>query len=139
MRRRRGESDDGTITLLTLAFLAVGIGLVLTVVDISAVFLARRDLAGACDQAAVAAGQAVARPELYRGSTGRLLPLDLAAASRAASSAAGSAGAAASISRRQDGTLSLQCSRTVTLPLATGSVVGPVQVTAAADVETPLR
>lgn len=136
--------EDGTITLLTLGLGTVALALVATVVDVSAVFLARRDLAGTCDHAAVAAGSGAARPLLYApgdpaAASPRTLPLDLPTAQRAAAAAARSGGAVATVVRHRDGSLGVSCRRGVDLPLGSGTGLGPVGVRADADVETPLR
>lgn len=134
---RRTAGEDGTITVLTLGLLTVAVALVVTVVDVSAVFLARRDLAGTCDAAAVAAAQEVSRAELYGGDPTRL-PLDLSAAARAAATLAQAAGARV-VTRRAGGGVSVSCERDVDLPLARVAGLGPVTVLASADAQAPLR
>jgi uncharacterized membrane protein len=67
--RRRPEGEDGTILLLTLGYVVVVLALVAVVVDVSAVFLARRALASDCDGAALAAAQSVDTAVLYRQSS----------------------------------------------------------------------
>jgi len=69
LRSRRG--DDGTVMLLTLGLTALVLGLVLTVADAGAVFVARRELASTCDGAATAAAQAVDVPAVYAGTQPR--------------------------------------------------------------------
>jgi len=138
--------DDGTITVLTLGLFAVAIGVVVTVVDVSAVFLARRDLAGTCDTAALAAAQSVSRPGLYvvaggqeAGTPGRL-PLDLAAARRAAAAvAADAAGVRVRTLAAGPRAVDVACSRVVRLPVGELAGIGPVTVVAAATAETPVR
>lgn len=62
--------------LLTLGFVVVALGLVAVVVDASAVFLARRGLASACDGASLAGAQSVDVAGVYGGApTGTSLPL----------------------------------------------------------------
>jgi uncharacterized membrane protein len=51
----RRDGEEGSILILTLGFLVIALLLVFAVVDASAVFLARRDLASAADAAALAA------------------------------------------------------------------------------------
>ena len=72
---RRSSTDEGTILLLTLGLMAFLLLVVSTVVDVSAVFLARRDVTGSCDAAAVASAQTARRDRVYAGSTGDRLPL----------------------------------------------------------------
>lgn len=74
MRRPRG--DAGTILLLTLGYFSVALLLVVVVVDVSAVYLARRSLAAACDGASLAAAQQVDEVALY-GARGELSELPL--------------------------------------------------------------
>lgn len=69
------RDDEGTVLLLTTFLGIVLIAVVVTVVDASAVFLARRALAGQADAAALAAAQHVDWPAYYAGS-GDALPLD---------------------------------------------------------------
>lgn len=138
--------DDGTITVLTLGLFAVAIGLVVTVVDVSAVFLARRDLAGTCDTAAVAAAQSVSRPGLYAaagdqqaGTPGRL-PLELTGARRAAAAvAADAAGVRVRTQAAGPRAVDVACSRVIRLPVGELAGIGPVTVVAEATAETPLR
>jgi Flp pilus assembly protein TadG len=74
--RQRFCGDDGTIMVLTIGLMVLLLALVATVTDASAVFLARRDLAGACDAAATTAAQAVDRRTLYAEAGATRLPLD---------------------------------------------------------------
>jgi Flp pilus assembly protein TadG len=68
--------EEGSILVLTLGYAVVLLALVLVVVDASAVFLARRSLAGACDGASLAAAQSVDTGRVYaRGVSGGSLPL----------------------------------------------------------------
>jgi uncharacterized membrane protein len=71
----RHRDDDGTILVLTLGYLVLALSLVLVVVDISALFLARRGLAADCDGAALAAAQSADATAVYAGTTGVRLPL----------------------------------------------------------------
>lgn len=71
--RRRGSSDEGTILLLTMGLVALGLSLIVVVIDVSSVFLARRSLLAACDGAALAGAQALDADHLYRyGAHGRI-------------------------------------------------------------------
>jgi Flp pilus assembly protein TadG len=72
----RLRGDEGSILVLTLGYAVLLMALVLVVVDASAVFLARRSLAGACDGASLSAAQSVDTDEVYRsGAAGSTLPL----------------------------------------------------------------
>lgn len=79
-------SDDherGTILILTLGFLVIAMTLVFAVIDASAVFLDRRDLAAAADGAALAAVQHVDVAAVYAHGADGDLPLDAAGVDRA--------------------------------------------------------
>ncbi len=69
------RDDEGTVLLLTIFLGLVLVAVVVTVVDASAVFLARRALSAEADAAALAAAQRVDWAAYYAGS-GDLLPLD---------------------------------------------------------------
>lgn len=70
------DREGGTILILTLGFLVVALLLVWAVIDASAVFLDRRDLAGAADSVALDAAQQVDVQAIYaHGATGEL-PLE---------------------------------------------------------------
>jgi uncharacterized membrane protein len=72
----RPRDDEGSILVLTLGYAVLLLALILVVVDASAVFLARRSLAGACDGASLSAAQSVDTDEVYRsGAAGTALPL----------------------------------------------------------------
>lgn len=75
-RRRR---EAGSILLLTLGLLVVALLMVLAVVDASAVFLTRRDLAGAADSLALAAAEQADLPAVYAAGPAGALPPDPAA------------------------------------------------------------
>ena len=83
MRQLRPCRDDGTVLLLVLGFAIIAILLLVVVVDVSALYLARRSLASAADSAALAGVQAVDEAAAYSGAAGDALPLSVAA-SRAA-------------------------------------------------------
>ncbi|HEX7354285.1 MAG TPA: pilus assembly protein TadG-related protein [Mycobacteriales bacterium] len=78
-----GAEDRGTILILTLGFLAIAMLLVFAVVDASAVFLDRRDLAAAADGAALAAAQDVDVAAVYAHGADGDLPLAAADVDRA--------------------------------------------------------
>jgi uncharacterized membrane protein len=61
------QREEGSILVLTLGFFMVALLLVFAVVDASAVFLARRDLAGAADAAALDAADHPDTAEIYAG------------------------------------------------------------------------
>lgn len=134
---RRSSTDEGTILLLTLGLMAFLLLVVSTVVDVSAVFLARRDVTGSCDAAAVASAQTARRDRVYAGSTGDRLPLDPAAAAAAARQAVADTGGVTVAVDAADTTVHLTCSRAVRLPLPAG--LGAVTVRADSDAATPLR
>jgi uncharacterized membrane protein len=74
--RDQPDSEQGSILVLTLGYAMLLLALVLVVVDASAVFLARRSLASACDGASLAAAQSVDTGQVYReGVSGSALPL----------------------------------------------------------------
>jgi uncharacterized membrane protein len=80
---RAGRRDDeGTILILTIGFVVIAMLLVFAVVDASAVFLDRRDLASAADGAALAAAQQVDTSAVYAAGAGGDLPLDPVAVQR---------------------------------------------------------
>jgi len=146
----RIEGEDGTILLLSLGLLAVIVGLVVTVVEASAVFLARRDVASVCDTAATAAAQRVDESGVYDGTDGTAarsthadtarLPLTPAEVGPAAAAAARAADPDVRVEATAAGaTVRITCERTVPLPLGRLVGIGPVTVTAGADADTPLR
>ncbi|MGH3744653.1 MAG: pilus assembly protein TadG-related protein [Mycobacteriales bacterium] len=75
--------DGGTILILTLGFLLIAMSLAFAVVDASAVFLDRRDLAAAADGAALAAVQDIDVAAVYAHGAHGDLPLDAAGVDRA--------------------------------------------------------
>lgn len=74
--RASEDRDSGTILILTLGFLVIAMSLVFAVVDASAVFLDRRDLAAAADGAALDAAQHVDVAAVYAHGVDGDLPLD---------------------------------------------------------------
>jgi len=70
------RGDDGSILLLAIGFCAIAMLLVWAVIDVSVVFLARRDLAATVDGAALAAVQEVDAAAVYTGDGAADLPLD---------------------------------------------------------------
>jgi len=63
--RRQGESDEGSVLLLIIGLVVLAALLVTVVMDVSALFLDRRDLIAAVDGAALAGAQAVDAEALY--------------------------------------------------------------------------
>lgn len=123
MAARRNAREDGTVALLTIGMFAVAFGLVVSVVDVSAVYLDRRDLAGDCDSAALAASQAVDPTVLYGSGVGATLPIDAQAGSAAAAAVARTVGTG-TLTRTTigGGSVTVACTRRVTLPV--GGVLG---------------
>jgi hypothetical protein len=138
---RRPRDDDGTILLLVLGFTAVLLVAVALVVNVSAVILAKRGIAGAADGAAVSAAQALDADAFYTTGLDGGIPLDPAeAAARVAAyradAASGQPGLLMSV--QVDGrTAVVRASRTLNLPLGILST-GPVTVEAVARARAPL-
>lgn len=65
----------GSILLLVVGFAAIALVLSVAVADASALFLAREDLATACDGAALAGAQSLDARTFYRSGAGTALPL----------------------------------------------------------------
>lgn len=128
MRPRR--DDDGTILILTIGFVAIAMLLVFAVVDASAVFLARRDLASAADGTALAAAQQVDVNAVYAEGARGDLPLDAGAVQHTVDAyAAQNLPAGWAVTGRASGphTVTVTATRVVRLP-----VYGTVTVTASA-------
>jgi len=68
--------DDGSVMLLTIGLVSLAALLIVVVIDVSALFLGRRDALAAADGAALAAAQAVDESALYRQGVSDTLPLD---------------------------------------------------------------
>lgn len=60
-----GRDDDGSITVLVIGYTALAVVLLMVGIAASKVFLARRALAAAADQAALQAAQAVSTTRIY--------------------------------------------------------------------------
>ncbi|HTW19192.1 MAG TPA: pilus assembly protein TadG-related protein [Mycobacteriales bacterium] len=76
--RARG-TDDGSVLVLVIGYVAIAAVLITVGVDVSKVFLARRALASAADSAVLAAAQGIDTAAIYRGGAlrcGEPLPLD---------------------------------------------------------------
>jgi uncharacterized membrane protein len=83
------KTDDGQLTLLVIGYAFLALVLVLVGVDVSAAFLARRQLSSVADAAALTAAQQVDRAAVYAGDNPACsaLPVDTSAAGAAAGSA----------------------------------------------------
>jgi uncharacterized membrane protein len=143
--RQGRRRDAGTILLLTLGYAMLAIALVVVVVDVSAVYLARRNLAAACDGASLAAAQRVDETALYTsGGDVRVLPLDSAetisaevAAYRDRTDASGRTQLTGTL---QDGTTVVVAgTRSVELPVVGVLGIHPVTVRAQAQAQTVVR
>ncbi len=136
-RQCRPRGEGGTILLLTLGYVVIALGLVAVVVDASAVFLARRALASACDGASLAGAQSVDVPGVYHGPAATRLPLAQVqgAVARYQAEAAPDSALTASVSGSVSGAdrLVVTGSRTVTLPVSRLLGIAPVTVRARAE------
>jgi uncharacterized membrane protein len=133
--RKRPAGEDGTILLLTLGYAILVLALVAVVIDVSAVYLARRALAADCDGAALAAAQSVDADAIYRqGAAPTELPLsrvDTAVAGYPVGDGVrldGSVGSATEVT--------VTGRRTLQLPLVRFLGVGTVEVMASATAHT---
>lgn len=138
---RRPRGDDGQLLILT-AFLAfVLILLVVVVVDVSAAFLVRRELASQADGAALAAAQRVDLAAYYAGEGSDVLPLADVDDTVRDYVAANFPGTAVKDVRLTDGgtAVSVTLRTRLDLPLAPPGFADGVDVTAAATARLPLR
>lgn len=69
------DRDEGSVLLLTMGFVSIGLALMVVVIDVSSVFLARRSLVSACDGAALAGAQALDADRLYRQGAHGTIPV----------------------------------------------------------------
>jgi uncharacterized membrane protein len=143
VRPRRLQHDAGSITVLTIGLLTVLLALVAVVSDASAVFLARREVAAACDAAATAAAQAVDRSVVYGTGSGERLPLSFDdAQTRVAAWLAlqRESGLTATLTGLTDGatTAVVSCERSEAPPLRSAVGLPSVRVTAHAEARSPL-
>lgn len=78
--------DDGSITVLVIGYTAIAVALLMVGIVASKLFLARRALAAAADQAALQAAQAVSTTRIYADglTCGSALPLSGSQAATAA-------------------------------------------------------
>lgn len=139
MCRPRGE--DGQLLVLTAFLGVVLILLVAVVVDVSAAFLARRNLASQADGAALAAAQSLDLDAYYTGAGGDLLPLgDVDEAVRDYVAANFPATTVEDVDLVDAGTaVSVTLSMHVDLPLSPPGFEGGIDVTADATARLPLR
>ena len=70
------EGDDGTIMILVIFFAVIVAALLTVVVDVSTVFLAKRELQSVADGAAAAAAQQADLRRFYAAPVGTALPLE---------------------------------------------------------------
>ena len=77
--RSRGAdaaADDGSVLLLLLGLVVLSALLITVVIDVSALFIGRRDVLAAADGAALAGAQGVDEAAVYRDGVQGALPLD---------------------------------------------------------------
>ena len=143
MRRSfaRPRGDDGQMLILIAFFGVVLILFVAVVVDVSAVFLARRGLASQADGAALAAAQRLDLDAFYAGEGDDLLPLgDVEAEVEEYVTANFPGTTIADVALVDGGTaVSVTLERHVDLPLSPPGYEGGVDVTAEATARLPLR
>jgi len=78
-RRRPLDGDDsGTVMILVIFFAVIIAGLITVVVDVSTVFLARRELQSVADGATISAAQQADLHGVYGGQVAAALPLSAA-------------------------------------------------------------
>ena len=90
-RRHVRDAEAGTITLLTLGFVMIGLLLIVVVVDVSAVFNARKGLLSECDAVALKAAQSLDVGALYAQGAHETLPINQDMVDSAVEDAAGMA------------------------------------------------
>jgi uncharacterized membrane protein len=128
------DPEEGSILVLTLGYAVVLLALVLVVVDASAVFLARRGLASACDGASLSAAQSVDTGRVYAsGVSGVSLPLAGVQAAVGRYRAQTYPDGALTGSVRGGDTVVVRGTRTVALPVVSWLGIGDVTVTADAE------
>lgn len=138
--RRAPAGDDGALTLLVIGFTFVAALMVIVTTSVSAVFLARRELASAVDAAAVAAAQQVDTDVLYRRTANARLPLSQDAADRIVAELAAHYPAVDFARPEVDGDLVVvSATREVDLRLAAVLGVESWTVRAVARARSPLR
>ena len=132
------RSDEGTITLLVIGFTFLALLVMLLVLNVSVVFLARRDLVSAADGAALAAAQQVDLDAFYTRGASEALPLDEAAATEIADRFEDSGMEIANVTVNGD-TVTVVMRRDVPLPFGGLFGLDSWQVQASATARSPLR
>ena len=133
--------DEGSVLLLVIGFAGILLVLVAVVADVSAVVLAKRNVASAADGAAVSAAQALDLDAVYDEGLGEQLPIG--AGDARARVAAYEAQARAQqpglrlVLRVEERTAVVTGSRTVRLPFRLPGT-GPVRVSAVARSRAPV-
>jgi len=140
--RRRTGGDDGTILVLTLGFVAILLVMVGVVVNVSAVVLAKRGVAGAADGAAVSAAQALDLNAVYDRGLGPEIPLSFPDANNrvqayAAGARAGQPGLQLSLQIDGGGTAVVEGVRVIRAPFPVFGT-GEVTVRAVARARAPV-
>ena len=139
--RRHDAGDDGSVLLLVLGFAGILLTLVAVVVDVSAVVLAKRGVAGAADGAAVAAAQALDLDAVHDEGLGAQLPLDTGRARARVAAYEGQVRAQQPglrlVLRLEGRTAVVTGARTVRLPFRLPGT-GPVRVSAVARARAPV-
>jgi Flp pilus assembly protein TadG len=130
--------------LMTVGLFLVALALVSVVADVSVAFLARRDVAAACDAAAAAAAQGADRPTIYADGAHARVPLDLSTARAEVSSWLADQrekGLTARVDGLDNGdtTAVLTCHRPIKLPFSRFVGLHTVTVVAHARAVSPLR
>jgi uncharacterized membrane protein len=128
--------------ILTLGYVMVALMLIVVVVDVSALYLARRALAAAADGAALAAAQQIDEPAVYQ-TTGAITALPLGNVQQSVARYSAQTDPSGRTTLRGDlanpTTVHVDGSRTVTLPLVGLFGIGSVTVRASADAEAAVR
>jgi hypothetical protein len=137
--RSEEPADEGTITLLVVGFTFVALLLALLVLNVSVVFLARRDLVGTADGAALAAAQRIDLAAFYAGgAAGGAVPLDEAAAAAAVAGFEDGETRIAGVAVEGD-TVTVTVTRDVDLPFGGLFGLESWRVEAVATARSPLR
>ena len=141
MRRDEATREDGSVLLLVIGFAGLLLVLVAVVADVSAVVLAKRNVASAADGAAVSAAQALDLDAVYAEGLGDRLPLSTGdARTRVAAYEAQARGQQPGLRlalRLEGRTAVVTGSRTVRLPFRLPGT-GPVRVSAVARSRAPV-
>ncbi|MGF7235167.1 MAG: pilus assembly protein TadG-related protein [Frankia sp.] len=137
-----GRDDGGTILILTLGYVMLALMLIVVVVDVSALYLARRGLAATADGAALAAAQQIDEPAVYQ-TTGAVTDLPLGDVEQSVARYSAQADPTGDTTLRavltNPTTVHVDGARTVTLPLVGLFGIGSVTVRASADAQAAVR